>query len=388
MALFNIPLNTITIANIQSLKENGVSEGNQIEYKRDLNLEDKDKKEFLADISAFANAQGGDIIYGMNEKEGLIDSFSPIEILDKDKEELRILSLIRDGITPRINIETKFIEIEPKKYLIIVRIQKLFSGPAMIIYKGSQRFYSRNSAGKFLMNHQQLRDSFLQSTSIKEKFTNFRNSRIDFFLSGEEGNNTAMPFFLFYIYPINEYQLDFTNLNKSFLSDSFNPVSASSASDYYNVDGFRTYESYKDFFVQTQLFTSGIVEEFNNYLLTKNTSDTEVHLDSTLMLLEDVLIKKYDEVLRFYEMQNILSPFICNLCIINVNNTKLSVNKNWHFKLVKSNRNILIIPEIIISSNKMNGKTVLKPLFDNLWRAHGAQKALGYEGRWGELESL
>jgi len=39
-----------------------------LDYKRDVPGEsDQDKKEFLADISSFANATGGDLIYGVDE---------------------------------------------------------------------------------------------------------------------------------------------------------------------------------------------------------------------------------------------------------------------------------------------------------------------------------
>src|SRR2546425_901377 len=54
---------------IEVLVANAVSEGRTIEYKEQLpGGTDEDKREFLADVSSFANAAGGDLIYGVREK--------------------------------------------------------------------------------------------------------------------------------------------------------------------------------------------------------------------------------------------------------------------------------------------------------------------------------
>ena len=56
------PLETVTSADIDALVTNGRSESTQLDYKLTLPRgTDDDKKEFLADVSAFANTLGGDI---------------------------------------------------------------------------------------------------------------------------------------------------------------------------------------------------------------------------------------------------------------------------------------------------------------------------------------
>ena len=61
--MFQKPLDKITKADIEELKANEVREGISIEYKSSLpGKGDEAKKEFLADVSAFANASGGDLI--------------------------------------------------------------------------------------------------------------------------------------------------------------------------------------------------------------------------------------------------------------------------------------------------------------------------------------
>lgn len=57
----------IAEADLLALISNAVSEGRTIDYKRELpGNSDGEKKEFLADVSSFANTSGGDLIFGLS----------------------------------------------------------------------------------------------------------------------------------------------------------------------------------------------------------------------------------------------------------------------------------------------------------------------------------
>lgn len=65
-------IDRITEEDLQALIDNAVSERKTIEYKRSLSINrDSERKEFLADVSSFANASGGDLIYGITEAGGI-----------------------------------------------------------------------------------------------------------------------------------------------------------------------------------------------------------------------------------------------------------------------------------------------------------------------------
>ncbi|MHC5825146.1 MAG: AlbA family DNA-binding domain-containing protein, partial [Nostoc sp.] len=67
--MINKQFDLINKNDIDALIYNGVAETRTLEYKEKLSgNSDDDKKEFLADISSFANASGGDIIYGIQEQ--------------------------------------------------------------------------------------------------------------------------------------------------------------------------------------------------------------------------------------------------------------------------------------------------------------------------------
>ena len=63
MSLGRLNFDQISEPDLQSLKDTGVPEGISIEYKRELySGSDAGVKEFLKDVSAFANTSGGHLI--------------------------------------------------------------------------------------------------------------------------------------------------------------------------------------------------------------------------------------------------------------------------------------------------------------------------------------
>jgi len=67
--MINVPFDSIDKTIIESLFSNQVRENRTLDYKELLPANGRDdRKEFLADITAFANAAGGDIVFGITEK--------------------------------------------------------------------------------------------------------------------------------------------------------------------------------------------------------------------------------------------------------------------------------------------------------------------------------
>ena len=113
------PLNEIAELDIQELKAAGIEEGKVIEYKRELpGTRDEDKREFLADVSSFANTAGGDVIYGVTEDQGVIVDLVGVSSPDFDAEILRLENLIRDGVFPRMSASLRAVACASGKLLI------------------------------------------------------------------------------------------------------------------------------------------------------------------------------------------------------------------------------------------------------------------------------
>jgi predicted HTH transcriptional regulator len=163
------PLGQINKADLEELITDQVQESKTIDYKRDIVVNtDEQKKEFLADISSFANAIGGHLIYGVVEEKGIPKQISGLEIRDIDKEIGRLENIIRDGIEPRI----PGLSIHPIKldssFVIIIRVAQSFALPHIVKFRNHNKFYSRNSNGKYLLDIAEIRNLFTLSESAIE----------------------------------------------------------------------------------------------------------------------------------------------------------------------------------------------------------------------------
>ena len=69
-----------TQQDFERLIAGSVAEGPHLEFKRELprTWKDKERHELAADASAFANAGGGDLIYGLDEAKSVASLIVPI----------------------------------------------------------------------------------------------------------------------------------------------------------------------------------------------------------------------------------------------------------------------------------------------------------------------
>jgi predicted HTH transcriptional regulator len=88
-------LAALTAEDVQDLVAARVPEGRRIEYKQKLpGRNDADKREFLADISAFANSSGGDLLFGIKEEDGLPIGIPGINPSVLENEHLRLETIL------------------------------------------------------------------------------------------------------------------------------------------------------------------------------------------------------------------------------------------------------------------------------------------------------
>jgi hypothetical protein len=82
------PLSELAPTDLEALI--GLSESRYLEFKSaPVGATQDDRREFLADVSSFANASGGDLVYRITEQEGAASAAPGITVADADKEKLR-----------------------------------------------------------------------------------------------------------------------------------------------------------------------------------------------------------------------------------------------------------------------------------------------------------
>jgi predicted HTH transcriptional regulator len=102
-------------------------------------------------VSSFANTVGGDLILGVDEAQGMPTKLPGLSFANPDLEVRRLDSIIGDGLDPRIRHVIRVVPRSGKLPLVVIRVERSWIGPHRVIFQAHDKFYARNSAGKYPM---------------------------------------------------------------------------------------------------------------------------------------------------------------------------------------------------------------------------------------------
>jgi hypothetical protein len=377
---------------LQSLIEDQVAEGKYIEYKKSLpGNSDRDKKEFLADVSSFSNSAGGYIFYGICESNGLPVELVGIHGIDPDAEILRFENLLRDAIAPRLTgLSIRAIQIEGNASILAVNITKSWASPHMVTFAGSSRFFARNSAGKYQLDVFELRSAFNATNIVAENLNKFRTERIVKVIS----NETPIPLeskakLILQLVPLNAFasgvKYDLREFQVAPNRENLAPIDASYGRNFrFNFDGILTYQQYSrsgPAVSYLQLFRNGIIESVNTTLFDSTKDPPFI----PSILFEQEII---NALTRFFKIQSALEtepPHFLLLTLLGVQGYNLpSRSGGFGFNNNIIDRNDLLVPEIVIEDISLASSIILRPAFDAVWNAAGQAQSPFYDtsGNW------
>jgi hypothetical protein len=390
-------------ADIDFLIDNKIGESKTLEYKQKLpGPKDSDKKEFLADISSFANASGGDIIFGIKEevdkkgkKTGKPETIVPIQDMTSDEAKLQIENLIRSGIEPRIRVHVKEITgygEGNRGFIIIIRIPQSFASPHMVIFNTMSRFYSRNSAGKYPLDVDEIRNSFLATASQAERIRSFVQNRLSKIMADE----TPVPLstthrLVLHIIPISSFlnkQRLQLNANSELTLD-FRPICASGWEHRYNLDGFLTYNrDYEDKTVNNgycQIFFDGTVESVHANIL-REKGGGKPKEGTALIAIASIAYEKYlieaiSNYFKGYKTLGVDAPVIISMTLMGCKGAYMWVDFSLGLDVHPIDRDVAVLPEVKFESLDEDIPVVIRPIFDAVWNACGCPRSFNYDGK-------
>ena len=116
-----------------------------------------------------ANADGGDIVYGMEELDGCAVALVPITTDDPDAASRRLLQVLDAGLEPRVpGVTLRHVEVE-KGYILLVRVHASYDGPHCIRMNANRRFVTRNGTTTADMTYDQIRSAFDRTATLAER---------------------------------------------------------------------------------------------------------------------------------------------------------------------------------------------------------------------------
>lgn len=384
-------MSDITEADLLRLIEDKVSESKTIDYKRDrIGSSDSGKKEFLYDISSFANASGGHLILGVEEKGGLPTKLVGLRNVDLDQEMGRLQEMMRDGIRPQIlGLAMAPVQLASGGAVLVIRIPKSWNPPHQVVYQKSFRFYGRGVNGKYLLDVDELRGIFGLSGSISDKIKRFRAERVAKVIADE------IPIALepgareiFHAIPLTAIgEGGKIDLN-AVLADRarFIQLMVRGGSMRHNLDGLFAYSpSGERADAYAQLYRNGIVE-IVWYLERRESTRRGGDLIIPSEAFEEELIAAWNNMKRLYGTLDVMAPVVLMLSFVGIKGWYMGVMPEVGFGRHSTgfDRDPLLIPEVMVENFELPAATDLRPILDATWNAEGWVGSIYFDddGKW------
>lgn len=376
---------------VAALITNAVRESRTIEYKKVLpGGSDAEKKEFLSDVSSFANSIGGDILYGVEAQDGVPVKVVGLDGFDADKETLRLESSIRDGLDPRIpGLRTRVIAFQGLGPVFLIRVMKSWAGPHMVTFKDSSRFFARSSAGKFQMDVGELRSAFALTADLPTRVRSWRDDRLAKIVVGD----TPIPIadtakMVLHLVPLdalnNPDRIPARALGNKPVE--FAPMWAGAWDHRINLDGYVTHggRPYADKggveYSYCQVFRSGQVEAVSSDLV----REVKGRKIIASVAYEKTLLESTARYMKALEAVGVQPPLLVMVAFLGARGPTMGVDIRYGEDLHPIDRDVLVLPDVLLSESPKDLPRDMRPIFDAAWNACGAPQSANYDknGRW------
>jgi len=393
MPLSHKLLKDIQETDLCNLVENRVGESRTIDYKQCLKVETPEQnKEFLRDVTAFANASGGDLVYGVEEgPRGLPKELCGTHIGNEDELKQKLENLIRTGVQPRLTgYDMRAIAIGNGKWVWIVRVARSWAGPHMVTIGKEWRFFTRNSSGRHPMDAAELRVGFALSEILTERMRRFRAERLEVILSNDAPVQlVSKPLMVLHIVPFQAFdpatRVDrsrcwelFQGRDRGLFKTEFTPCRPYGDS----FEGFFTYgESMEPDRAACYLlvFREGMIEAVNAHIVDSNDS-------VWCRQRERDLVRSVPNYLKLLQSLGLTPPLALMLTLKGLRGRRIACRESAvttpHVNSFR--RDELLLREIIVDSFECVPDKVFKPAFDAVWQAAGWRGSMNYDahGCW------
>src|SRR5258708_17209706 len=277
-----------------------------------------------------------------------------------------------------------------KPPVAIIRTERSWNGPHRVVFKGHDKFYARNTTGKYPMDVSELRSAFTFGSSVaervrqfrSERFTSLRNDKTPVLLRDHQGR-ACRGKIVVHCVPLDSFapsrrQFDIIRLQGGPL-----PLinGRSGGTNQINLNGIITHSGIgtKEY---TQLYRDGSIEAVEGAWLNITSEDKRCYPH---LAIEWGIFRFLDGALKLQKFLGVDPPIMVAITLVSTEELRLF--QDYPFSIPVGNpimESDLILPETVIDNYEESVGKILKPMFDLVWNACGQLKSphLDDNGNW------
>ncbi len=393
--MFFKPLDQITEADILGMVDNDRLEDAQLDFKLgrpdkwknvdpDLDEAEKDderwkaKREFLKDVTAFANNRGGDLIYGMAEKSGVAGKALGIDVPNMDQLILELQQLCENHTEPPLRVQARPVGEFDKGPVLVVRVPESWQRPHAVNIHEARFFWQRHENSNRPMTMNEIKQMVVGWHDVEERIRRFRRERVEKLARGE----APLPLYgerlvVFHIVPVemfaNDAQIDVRSSSDEPRVWQF-PLNESGFDTGYTLDGRIAYNTQPGDKPGETAGARGYTLLFRNGSLETVTSTLGSYSESIHPFpIADRIRRGFrDGWTKGLQAYNLTGPYFVALSLVGWKGSQLpsdqfAIVQPW-WPLREDN---IMLPDVMVEIFTDEPADDLKQLWDYLWQTCG-----------------
>ncbi|MFM0169122.1 ATP-binding protein [Paraburkholderia sediminicola] len=383
-------LTSTTQAHVEQLIEERTFEGAHIDFKRELppTWNDGAKHELYADVSAFANVGGGDLIYGIDEGADSEAAVIVPQVADGDATTLRLKDFLLNGVEPRMpGLEVQQVPVAVdgvNGFVFIIRVPQSWAGPHRV--RSNFKFYIREGNRKRDLSVPEICQLVVRTQSQAERVRNFRTERLGKLLAGdgpcelEDGS-----LWVIHLVPTQAALGDggFDPLPYLDFARQIPALGGTATNSRVNLDGALGLRNQNNGVSHgyTQLFRNGFVEGV--YVIRDNAAGQRVLPGTTYENHAAAFLTRIRDEMRH---TGIHPEMVAMMSILNADRVALGFDRfRYDADGLQGSfdRKNVVLPDVLVPAEQAPHEG-LKPMFDLVWQAAGMRGSINFDadGRW------
>jgi Putative DNA-binding domain len=394
--LLLLPLDRINEEFLKQICKDKCPESQTLEFKRDLpGSSDKDKHELCKDVSALANTDGGDLVYGIHEVDSMADSIRPITGEKWDDADLRVRSVLDARVDLRIHgIKIQRVDVAGG-FVMIIRVPSSFDGPHCVRNDSNRKFFMRNGPMVNDMSFDQLRGAFGRTATLAERANLFITNRLEVITARKTKVRIFnKPNWVIHLVPISS-MAGRTNVNLSSVYANTPRELMGENQDYnyrsLNIDGLTHHtgdEANEGCEAYNCVFRSGVLEGAEQGGGTVQRTGQIPYQGIYAVQTSKYFHSSLKRFLGAATSLGITGPAVLSLAIVNVEGFTLALDRGFHRERgVPADRPHLVAPSQWIEDiEAVKVDEILRPLLDSLWQGFGLPSCTDFDPTTGAFK--